>query len=99
MWNTNVLTFSKWQLCFTYLAAKNVAKGGEGVVHGLVVDALVQVLDEDVADSGAPEGGVALAPHDADGPALQDVKVHGVQSALGWNGKNNMNTLIKITRK
>ena len=60
-------------------AAQDVAESGEGVVHGLVVDGLVQVLDEDVANTGATETGVTLAPHDPDGFAFEYVKVHGVQ--------------------
>ena len=70
---------------FTHLAAEDVPKGREGVVHGLVVNALVQVFDEDVAHTRAAEGGVTLAPHDADGTALQHVEVHGVQGALSCN--------------
>ena len=63
-------------------AAEDVAEGREGVVHGLVVDGLVQVLDEDVANSGPAKARVSLAPHDADGLALQHVEVHRVQSTL-----------------
>ena len=36
-----------------HAAAHDVAEGRERVVHGLVVDRLVQRLDEDVADTGA----------------------------------------------
>ena len=46
-------------VCF-YLAGEDVAEGGEGVVEGLVVDGLVQVLDEHVSHAGLPEGGVSL---------------------------------------
>lgn len=52
------------------LAGEDVAERGEGVMQGLVVDALVQVFDEDVAHSRLAEGGVAVAPHDAHGLAL-----------------------------
>merc|ERR1719412_3547669 len=55
----------------------------EGIVHGLVVDTLIQILDEDVPDSGSSQRRVTLAPHDPDGATLEDIKVHGVQSALG----------------
>ena len=65
------------------LAAEDVAESGEGVVHGFVVDGFVQVLDEDVADSGSAKAWIALAPHDADGPSLQHVEVHRVQGSLG----------------
>ena len=64
------------------LAAEDVSKGGEGVIHGLVVDTLVQVLDEDIADAGTTERGVSLGPHDADGTALEDVEIHSIQSSL-----------------
>ena len=65
------------------LAREDVSEEGEGVVELLVVDRLVQVLDEDVADVGAAEAGVALAPHDAAGAALDLREVHGVEGALG----------------
>jgi len=64
------------------LAGEDVAEGGEGVVEGLVVDALVQVLDEDVAHAGLAERRVALRPHDAHGLLAQVVEVHGVEGAL-----------------
>ncbi len=65
------------------LAAEDVPKSGEGVVHGFVVNGLVQVFDEDVANSGSAKAGIALAPHDSDRFAFQNVKVHRVQSSLG----------------
>ena len=43
-----------------YLAGEDVSECGEGVVQGLVVDGLVQVLDEDVADAALPQRGVPL---------------------------------------
>ena len=64
-------------------AGKNVSEGRERVVHGLIIDALVQVLDEDVTDAGTSETGVTLTPHDADWTTLQHIKVHRVQSTLG----------------
>ena len=64
-------------------AAEDVSEGGEGVVHRLVVDALVQVLDEHVADAAPPQGRITLAPHDPNGTALEHVKVHRVQGTLG----------------
>jgi hypothetical protein len=70
---------------FNYLsdfATEDVSEGRECIVHGLVVDGLVQVLDEDIADSGSAKTGIALAPHDADGAALQHVEVHRVQSTF-----------------
>ena len=68
------------------LAGEDVAEGAESVVEGLVVDAPVEVLDEDVADTGPAEGGVTLGPHDASGPALDHMVVQGVQSALSVVG-------------
>ncbi len=70
----------------TYLgnfAAEDISEGGEGVVHGLVVDRLIQVLDEDVANAGTTEAGIPLAPHDSNGTAFQNIKVHRVQSPFG----------------
>ena len=63
-------------------AAEDVSESGESVVHGLVVDRLIQILDENIADAGTTKAGVTLTPHDADGTALQDVEVHRVQSTL-----------------
>ena len=40
------------------LARKNVSKVREGVVQGLVINSLVQVLDEHVSNTGLPHGGV-----------------------------------------
>ena len=46
------------------LAGENVTECRKGVMKGLVVDGVVQVLDEDVALAGLAEGGVTLGPHD-----------------------------------
>lgn len=46
--------FSKpnaYKCCSTYLAGKNVSKSREGVIESLVVNGLIQVLDEDVANT------------------------------------------------
>ncbi len=53
-----------------HLAGEDVAKGGEGVVQGLVVNAFVKILNENVAHTGLAEGRVTVAPHDAHGLAL-----------------------------
>mmetsp|Transcript_12031 Transcript_12031/g.26212 ORF Transcript_12031/g.26212 Transcript_12031/m.26212 type:complete len:686 (+) Transcript_12031:238-2295(+) len=66
-----------------HLAGEDVSKQAEGVVEGLVVDVAVQVLHEDVAHAALTEAGVALAPHDAAGPALDAGVVQSVQGALG----------------
>merc|ERR1719318_51587 len=65
------------------LAGEDVSEGGEGVVHRLVVNGLVQVLNEDVADTRPPERWVTLAPHDPDGATLQDIEIHRVKSSFG----------------
>lgn len=67
-----------------YLAGEDVTKGREGVVQGFVVNGLVKILDEHVAHSGLPEGGVSLGPHDSDRLPFHHVEVHGVQGSLGW---------------
>lgn len=67
-----------------YLAGEDVAKGREGVVQGFVINGLVKVLDEHVAHSRLPEGGVSLGPHDSDWLPFYHVKVHGVQGSLSW---------------
>lgn len=69
-----------------YLAGEDVAKGGEGVVQGFVVNGLVKVLDEHVAHSRLPKGGVSLGPHDSDWLPFDHVKVHGVQGSFSWEG-------------
>jgi len=76
------------------LAREDVSKGAEGVVERLVVDGLVEVLDEDVSDTGLAEGGVALGPHDAEGPALDQGVVQGVQSALGVGGRGEVHVAV-----
>lgn len=70
-----------------YLAGEDVAKGREGVVQGFVVNRLVKVLDEHVAHSRLPEGGVSLGPHDSDWLPFHHVEVHGVQGSLSWVGR------------
>lgn len=67
-----------------YLAGEDVAKSGESVVQGFVVNGLVKVLDEHVTHSRLPEGGVSLGPHDSDWLPFDHVKVHGVQGSLSW---------------
>ena len=66
----------------SYLAGQDAAERGERVVERLVVDALVEVLDEDVADARLTQRRIALRPHDADRTALDRVEVHRVQRAF-----------------
>lgn len=65
------------------LGRQDVAKGDKGVVQRLVVDRLVQVFDKDVSRVGLAQGRVAVAPHDAQGAAVDLGKVEGLQGALG----------------
>ena len=39
----------------TYLAGKDVSECRKGVIEGLVINGLVQVLDEDVTHSTLPQ--------------------------------------------
>merc|ERR1719430_3002892 len=66
----------------SHLTGQDISESREGVVHGLVVDGLVQVLDEDITDSRSPEGGITLAPHDPDWATLQDIEVHCIKSSF-----------------
>ena len=70
----------------SYLARKDVAKSREGVVKCFVVNGFVQVLDEHVAHSRLPEGGVSLRPHYSDWLPFHHIKVHGVQGSLRCRG-------------
>ncbi len=83
MYEMHVHQSHLWQL---YLAGEDVAKCREGVVQGFVVNGLVKVLDEHVAHSGLPEGGVSLGPHDSDWLPFHHVKVHSVQGSFSWVG-------------
>ena len=65
-----------------HLARQNVAEEAERVVQRLVIDRLVEVLDEDVADARLAQRRVALAPHDAARLALDERVVHRVERAL-----------------
>ena len=65
-----------------YLARQNVAKRRERIIQSLVINALVQVLDENVADTRLADGRVALGPHDATWTTLYGIEVHRVQSTF-----------------
>ena len=67
----------------SHLAGEDVPEGGEGIVHGLVVDTLVQVLDEHVADSRSSQRRITLTPHDSDGAPFEHIEVHCVKGTLG----------------
>ena len=66
----------------TNLAREDAAEEGESVVHRLVVDDLLEVLDEDVTSSRAASSGVTLRPHDADGLSVENIEVHRVKRTL-----------------
>lgn len=70
------------ECCPTYLAGEDVSKRREGVIEGLVINRLIQVLNEDVAHTTLPQGRVTLRPHDAERPAFDHIEVHGVQGSL-----------------
>ena len=53
-------------------AGKNVSERRESVVERLVVNASIEVLDEDVALARSSEGRITLAPHDSDGFSLSE---------------------------
>lgn len=68
------------------LAAKNVTKGGKGVVESLVIDGAVEVLDEDVALASLAQSGVTLRPHDTAGLALDQGVVQVLEGTLTIGG-------------
>ncbi len=78
-----------------HFATENVAEGGEGVEHRLVVDRLVQILHEDVANARLTKAGVALGPHDSDRAPLHDVEVHRVQRSLRCSSLGTVSINIK----
>ena len=65
------------------LARQDVAKERKCIVEGLVVDALVQVLDIDVASSTFAKAWITLAPHDAACAALDAGVIQCVKGTLG----------------
>jgi len=65
-----------------YLARENVAKRRERIIQRFVVNALVQVLDENVADARLADRRIPLRPHDTTRSTFDRVKVHGVQSTF-----------------
>jgi len=68
------------------LTAEDVAESGESVVKSLVVNGGIEVLDEDIALTSLAEKWVALRPHDAARPALDDGVVELLKSALAIVG-------------
>mmetsp|Transcript_8037 Transcript_8037/g.10854 ORF Transcript_8037/g.10854 Transcript_8037/m.10854 type:complete len:272 (-) Transcript_8037:389-1204(-) len=64
------------------LAGENSSKGGESVMQRLVINSLFQVLNEDVAHSALPGRGVTVAPHDADGLAIDLRVVQSLQRTV-----------------
>ena len=80
--STNIIYLAASIGILSHLTGQDVSESREGVIHGLVVDGLVQVLDKDVTDSRSSEGRITLAPHDPDWASLQDVEVHRVKGSL-----------------
>lgn len=66
----------------TYFAGENVAERGKRVVEGLVVDLLVQVLDENIADAVLSKRRVAVRPHNSHRSVLQQIEIHCVERAI-----------------
>ena len=65
-----------------YLARQDASKCRERIVKSLVIDALIQVLDENVSDARLADGWITLRPHDTTRTTLDGVEVHCVQSTL-----------------
>ena len=61
----------------THLAGQNVPEGTKDVIQSFVVNRLVEILDENVANTRATEGGVTLRPHDTTWSPLDEIVVHG----------------------
>ena len=55
-------------------------------MQGFVVDGFIEVLDEDVADTGLAVGGVAMGPHDAHGATGKGGVVELLQGTLCGRG-------------
>lgn len=77
------VTFGGPVLVLGNLTREDVAERRKRVVHGLVVDRLVQVLDEHVPNAGFSQGRIPLRPHDADGFAFQRIEIHRIECSLG----------------
>mmetsp|Transcript_8527 Transcript_8527/g.12160 ORF Transcript_8527/g.12160 Transcript_8527/m.12160 type:complete len:356 (-) Transcript_8527:151-1218(-) len=65
------------------LAGKNISKQRKGIVELLVVNALIEILDKDISNSRATEGGIPLTPHDTTGLSLNIGEIHRVECTLG----------------
>lgn len=83
-------------LILSDFAAQDRSECRECIVHGLVVNRFVQVLDEDIANARFTERWIALRPHDADGTALDDIEIHGVENTFGY-GKRYGDYLTVVT--
>lgn len=63
---------------FIYLTRQNIAKSRKCVIKSFVVNALVQVLDKNIAHSGLSEGWITLGPHYSDWSPFDGIEVHGI---------------------
>ena len=87
-----------WTCEDTHLAGENVAKGTKGVIECLVVDRLVEVLDEDVADTRTTKGRITLGPHNTTWTSLDVIEIHGVQCTLGCEkGRKSIYIVLEQT--
>ena len=66
-----------------HLATENVPECAERVVERLIVDALVEILYENVSDARSTKRRIALGPHDAHGNAFDRFVVERVERAFG----------------
>ena len=66
----------------THLAGQDGTESGKGVMKSLVINRLLKVLDEQVSNAALTLSGVAMAPHDADGLAIDLGVVEGLQRAV-----------------
>jgi hypothetical protein len=65
------------------LAGQNVTKHGESIIKLLVVDGLGQMIDENITETGATEGRIAVRPHNAARLVADVLEVEQIKSALG----------------
>merc|ERR1719348_2576658 len=78
----------------SHLTGENVSESGERIVHGFVIDTLIQILDEHVANARSPKRRIPLTPHDPDGTALKHVEVHRIQCSFSISRLLEVNICI-----
>jgi len=78
------------------LARKDVTELAKGIAKLLVVNSLGQVLDENIANSGLAKSRVTVRPHDAARTTMNELVVHGIQSALSV--VNTVEVNVRVTQ-